>query len=150
MNRTQKAVHLFENGLTCSQAILTAFGEAYGIDPESAKNLGRPWGGGVGRLGRTCGSVSGAIILLGYARVGGQDEAEARNNLCALIQELVQRFEERNGTSVCSELLGVDFTAEEGQQRIKEEMLVKKLCPKFVEDAGIILTDLLGHQREEP
>ncbi len=88
--------------------------------------------------------------MLGYARVGGQDEAEARNNLCALIQELVQRFEERNGTSVCSELLGVDFTAEEGQQRIKEEMLVKKLCPKFVEDAGIILTDLLGHQREEP
>ena len=75
MNRTQKAVHLFENGSTCSQAILTAFGEAYGIDPESAKNLGRPWGGGVGRLGRTCGSVSGAIILLGYARVGGQDEA---------------------------------------------------------------------------
>jgi C_GCAxxG_C_C family probable redox protein len=145
INMTQKAVHLFENGLNCSQAILTAFGEPYGIDPETAKNLGRPWGGGVGRLGRICGAVSGAVVLLGYARSGGRNEAEARNNICALIRELVQRFEECNGTSVCSDLLGANFTTEEGQRKIKEEMLVKKLCPKFVEDASAILADLLAH-----
>jgi C_GCAxxG_C_C family probable redox protein len=143
MNATEKAVQLFGNGLNCSQAILTAFGEPFGVDPESAKKLGRPWGGGVGRMGQICGAVTGAIALLGYAQNGARDESEARNDICASIQELVGRFEERNGTSVCRELLGADFSTEEGQRKIKEEMLVKKLCPKFVEDASAILAELL-------
>jgi C_GCAxxG_C_C family probable redox protein len=143
MNAPQKAMHLFENGLNCSQAILTAFGEPQGIDSESAKKLGRPWGGGVGRMGRICGAVAGAIMILGLAQSRSPDEAEARNDICASIQELVRRFEQRHGTSVCRELLGADFITEEGQRKIKEEMLVKKLCPKFVEDAGGILDELL-------
>jgi len=84
MDAAQKAVHLFENGLNCSQAILTAFGEPHGIDSESAKKLGRPWGGGVGRMGRICGAVTGAIMVLGLAQSGWQDEAEARNDLFQL------------------------------------------------------------------
>jgi C_GCAxxG_C_C family probable redox protein len=143
MNAAQKAMHLFENGLNCSQAILTAFGEPHGIDSESAKKLGRPWGGGVGRMGRICGAVTGAIMVLGLAQSRKQDEAEARNDICSSVQELVRRFEQRHGTSVCKELLGADFSTEEGQRKIKEEMLVKKLCPKFVEDAGAMLAELV-------
>jgi C_GCAxxG_C_C family probable redox protein len=143
MNATQKAVQLFDNGLNCSQAILTAFGEPFGVDPESAKKVGRPWGGGLGRMGQICGAVTGAIALLGYAQSSARDEAEARNDICASIQELVRRFEVGNGTLVCRELLGADFSTEEGQRKIKEEMLVKRLCPKFVEDASAILAELL-------
>ena len=143
MNAAQKAMHLFENGLNCSQAILTAFGEPYGIHSEIAKKLGRPWGGGVGRMGRICGAVTGAIMVLGLAQSKRQDEAEARNDICLSVQELVWRFEQRHGTSVCKELLGADFSTEEGQRKIKEEMLVKKLCSKFVEDAGCILAELV-------
>jgi C_GCAxxG_C_C family probable redox protein len=144
MNATQKAVHLFENGLNCSQAILMAFGESYGVDPEIAKKLGRPWGGGIGRMGQICGAVTGAIALLGYAQSGTQDETEARDKLCASIRELVKRFEERNGYSVCRDLLGADISTKEGQQKIKEEMLVKRLCPKFVKDASDILSEFLA------
>jgi C_GCAxxG_C_C family probable redox protein len=143
MKAAQKAMHLFENGLNCSQAILTAFGEPHGIDAQSAKKLGRPWGGGVGRMGQICGAVTGAIMVLGLAQNRMQDEAGARNDICASIQELVRRFEQRHGTSVCKDLLGADFSTEEGQRKIKEEMLVKKLCSKFVEDAGGILAELL-------
>ena len=143
MNATQKAVHLFENGLNCSQAILTAFGEPHGIDSETAKKLGRPWGGGVGRMGQICGAVTGAIMVLGLAQSRKQDEAEARNDICLTVQELVRRFEQRHGTSVCKDLLGADCSTEEGQRKIKEEMLVKKLCPKFVQDACGILAELV-------
>jgi C_GCAxxG_C_C family probable redox protein len=94
-------------------------------------------------MGQICGAVTGAIALLGCAQDGVRDEVEARNDLCASIQELVRRFEERNGTSVCRELLGADFSTEEGQRKIKEEMLVKILCPKFVEDASAVLAELL-------
>ncbi|SPJ15715.1 putative C_GCAxxG_C_C family redox protein [Syntrophobacter sp. SbD2] len=143
MNAAQKAMHLFENGLNCSQAILTAFGEPYGIDSEIAKKLGRPWGGGVGPMGGICGAVTGAIMVLGLAQSGRQDEAAARNDICLSVQKLVRHFEQRHGTSVCKDLLGADFNTEEGQRKIKEEMLVKKLCPKFVEDAGCILAELV-------
>ena len=147
MNETQKAVHLFGNGLNCSQAILTAFGEPYGVDPESAKKLGRPWGGGVGRMGQICGAVTGAIALLGYSQSDARDETDARNVISGSIQELVRQFAARNGTTVCRELLGADLSTEEGQKKIKEEMLVKKLCPKFVEDASAILAELLKDRR---
>jgi len=143
MDAAQKAVHLFENGLNCSQAILTAFGEPHGIDSESAKKLGRPWGGGVGRMGRICGAVTGAIMVLGLAQSRRQDEAEARNDICASIRELVRRFEQRHGTAVCKDLLGADFSTEEGRRKIKEEKLVKNICPKFVESAVGILAELL-------
>ncbi len=143
MDAIEKAMHLFDRGLNCSQAILTAFGETYGLESESALRLGRPWGGGMGRMGQICGAVSGAIVLLGYAANGSTDEAEARNKLCAAIQKLVRRFEERNGTSICRELLGADFSSEEDQRKIKEEMLVTKRCPKFVKDASVILAELL-------
>lgn len=143
MNATEKAVHLFEDGLNCAQAILTAFGEPYGLAPDTAKKLGRPWGGGLGRMGQICGAVTGAVILLGHAQNGALAEPEARNKICASIKALIQRFEQRNGAVVCMDLLGADISTEEGQQRIKEEMLVKRLCPKFVEDASAILTELL-------
>ncbi len=131
MNAAQKAMHLFENGLNCSQAILTGFGEPYGIDSESAKKLDRPWGGGVGRMGRICGAVTGAIMFLGLVQSRRQDEAGARNDICVSVQELVRRFEQLHGTSVCKDLLGADFSTEEGQRKIKEEMLVKNSARNF-------------------
>lgn len=143
MNATEKAVSLFDDGLNCAQAILTAFGEPYGLSPDSARKLGRPWGGGVGRMGQMCGAVTGAIVLLGHAQKDAVSEAEARDKICASIKQLMQRFEQRNGAVVCRDLLGVDISTEEGQRKIKEEMLMKKLCPKFVEDASVILADLL-------
>ena len=76
MDATEKAVELFRNGLNCSQAILTAFGGPYGIDPETARKLGRPWAGGMGRLGRICGAVTGAVALLGYTQSHDLSEEE--------------------------------------------------------------------------
>lgn len=143
MDATQKALDLFNSGLNCSQSILTAFGEPFGVDAENAKKLGRPWGGGVGRMGQMCGALSGAIMVLGFSQNGGVDEAQARNNIYSSIQKLVRGFENRNGTAVCKELLGADISTAEGQRKMKEEMLAKKLCPKFVKDAAEILGELL-------
>lgn len=142
MNTTQKAVALFNNGLNCAQAILTAFGEKYGIDPETAKKIGRPWGGGIGRMGEICGAMTGAITLLGYAVETQGDEAEARDQVSAAVQSFSKQFSERNGSLVCRDILGADFATGEGRKRIKEEALVKTRCPKFVEDAGDILAKM--------
>ena len=143
MDRSEKAMQWFKDGLNCSQAILAAFGEPYGLDPESAKRLGRPLGGGMGRLGETCGAVTGAIEALGLAQNGTNDETEARNEIARSVQELVKRFKERHGTIVCRVLLGADMSTEAGMKRIREEKLVATLCPAFVRSAAEILSEMI-------
>ncbi len=142
MNNVEKTVDLFSTGLNCSQAMLTVFGEQYGLDAEMAANLGRPLGGGMGHLARTCGAVTAAVLVLGLAK-DHQDEGEARKVSHACVQDLFRRFEDLHGTTECKHLLGTDMSTEEGLKRVQEEKLVRKVCPPFVRDAASILAELL-------
>ena len=51
MNRVERAVEMMENGNNCGMAVLAAFGEGYGLDPETARRIGRPLGAGMGMMG---------------------------------------------------------------------------------------------------
>ncbi|MBA4367455.1 MAG: hypothetical protein C0403_07430 [Desulfobacterium sp.] len=128
MNRIEKTVDLHRNGnLTCSQAIITAFGEQFGISPASAKALGRPWSGGIGHQGLTCGYLAGAVIVIASA-FDNENEGQARMETDVAVKELFSRFEARYGTTLCRDLLGADMTTEAGLVRIMQEKLVKKYC----------------------
>lgn len=76
MNDVEKTVDLFLSRLNCSKAMLTVFGESYGLDSQMAEKLGRPLG--MGHMARTCGAVTGAVLVLGPAK-DHQDEGEATN-----------------------------------------------------------------------
>ncbi len=141
MNRIEKAEELSNQGLNCSQAILTVYGSSFGIDPEKAKQLGRPFGGGMGRLALTCGALTGAVMVLGLAK-DLPVEAEARELSYGKVRELFQRFEARHGTTLCKGLLGADLSTEEGRQKAKEDKLVGKVCPGLVREVCELL-DLL-------
>jgi C_GCAxxG_C_C family probable redox protein len=147
MTKTETAVHLFQNGLNCAQAILTVFGEPYGVDEQLAKRLGRPLGGGLGRMGLTCGAITGATIVLGLTQRAGRDETEARTEVGPLVQEFIRRFEQYHGSSLCKDLLGADMSTEAGAKKVKEEKLVAQVCPGVVRDAAEILTDILGRSQ---
>jgi C_GCAxxG_C_C family probable redox protein len=129
MNRVEKTVGLHKNGgLNCSQAILTAFSESFGMDPETAKMLGRPWGGGIGHQALTCGYLTGAVLVLAQA-MNNKDERQSRKDLDKAIWDLFSRFKERHGgATMCKELLGADVSTEEGRKKIMEEKLVAKHC----------------------
>ncbi len=142
MNNVQKAVDQFPTVLNCSQAILTVFGEPYGLNSTMARQLGLPLGGGMGRMARTCGAVSAAVLILGLANDNG-DEADARKAAFAAVQEFFKRFEEVHGTTECRDLLGADRSTEEGEKRFRQENLIQTLCPTFVKSAAEILEVLL-------
>jgi len=146
MNRIEKTVDLQKNGgLNCSQALLTVFGEQFGMDAETAKMLGRPWGGGMGHLAGTCGYLTGAILVLGQA-YNHNDEGRAREAVFEAVRELFSRFEKRRGTTRCRELLGADIGTEEGLKKIMQEQLVKKICcgdGGVGQDVAEILEELL-------
>ena len=146
MNRIERTLDLHRNGgLSCSQAILSAFGEHLGIDQKSAKMLGRPWAGGIGHLAQTCGYLTGAVLVLAKA-YDDEDEDKSRKNIDQAIRELFRRFEGRRGTILCKKLLGADMTTEEGIKKILEEELVAKHCygPGGIgQDVAEILEELI-------
>ena len=144
MNRAEKTADLHKNGgLNCSQAILTAFCESFGMDTETAKMLGRPWGGGIGHQALTCGYLTGAVLVLAFA-LNSKDESKSRKDLDKAVRALFSRFKERHGgATMCKELLGADMTTEEGIKKILEEKLVAKHCYGYGRDVAEILEELL-------
>ncbi len=149
MNPIEETVDLFANGLNCSQAIMTVFGKPFGVDLEMAKKIGRPWRGGMGHLSQTCGALTGAIMVLGLANTISE-EGEARKEAFKSVKKLFQRFEEKYGTTVCKNLLGEDLSTEEGMRKIREQNLVRKVCPQYVRGAAEILAEIITSKIKEP
>ena len=146
MNDVERTVDLFTSGLNCAQSVLTVFGTRYGVDAHTAKTLGRPLGGGLGHMALTCGAVTAAVLILGFAK-DGAEEGPARKATFVSTTEFFARFEALHGTTECRNLLGADFTTEAGSKRIREEGLVRKTCPPYVRDAAAILEKMLEEGR---
>ena len=145
MSQASEAVALFQQGCSCSQAVLGVFAEELGLPRELAFKVAAGFGGGLGRLGGTCGVVSGAVMVLGL-RHGGTvaGDRAAKEETYERVREFVRRFQARHGSSVCRELLGCDLSTPAGLQRAKEQKLTATLCPYFVASAVEILQGLEG------
>ena len=150
MDRVEKTVDLHKNHrMNCAQAILTVYGEPYGITPEQAKMLGRPLGGGFGLLGKTCGYVSGAALVLGFAH-NGQDDKQSGEDTRKAVRELFHRFEEKYGTSLCNGLLEIDLNTEEGRRKMREENLPARFCYGSEKDIGRTTARILEELLQVP
>lgn len=104
----KKAMELFKKGYNCSQSVFLAFEDQYDIDRKTALKLSSSFGGGMGRLREVCGAVSGMFMVAGL--LYGYDDAkdyEGKTKHYERIQLLAKEFEERNGSIVCRQLLGL-------------------------------------------
>jgi len=140
-SRVDEAVSCFNAGFNCSQAILTTYCEEFGMDKITALKIACGLGAGMGRLQETCGAVSGAYLLIGlkYGKYSKEDEP-AKEKTYALVREFAKQFEERNKTTNCREILGIDLIS--GDKQIAVER-VRALCPKMVQDAAEIIEEIL-------
>jgi C_GCAxxG_C_C family probable redox protein len=144
MSRSQDAARDFRQGFSCSQAVLAAVSEPLGLKRETALKIAQAFGGGMARMGLTCGAVTGAMLAIGlkHGRTRPEDEG-AKEKTYGLVHDLVRRFRERHGSIVCRELLGVDLGTPEGHQQAVERGVFEDLCPRFVADAVEILEGIL-------
>lgn len=145
MGRHERAASLFNEGFNCAQAVLGAFGPDLGLEPELALKVAGPFGGGMGRMGGTCGAVTGAVMALGlkFGPTRAGDE-ETKEWAYGLVRKLIDEFKARNGSVLCKELLGCDLSTPEGRQWAREAGLHSSRCPKFVRDAAEILESLVA------
>jgi C_GCAxxG_C_C family probable redox protein len=70
MNHADSAAALFSRGLSCSQAVFSVYAGEYGLDKDAASKIASGFGGGMGRMGQTCGAVTGAYNEM--LKVGGE------------------------------------------------------------------------------
>lgn len=106
--RVRRAVENFMQGYGCCQSVVAAFSDLYGLDETMAKRIGAGFGGGVGRMRMMCGAVSGIVILVGLDC--GQTEGDDREGKSAcykVVQELLVKSKEQNGSLICAEILGL-------------------------------------------
>lgn len=140
MNRKEKAISHFRKGYNCSQSVLMA---CAGESGEMAR-AAAAFGGGMGRLQKTCGAVTGAYIWLGVAyATDGLPLSEDKDKLYDRVREFNRIFVARNGSDRCSELLGEDLSTPEGRSRIARNRLSEKICEKCISDA-IEIIEILG------
>jgi C_GCAxxG_C_C family probable redox protein len=93
-------------------------------------------------MGRECGAVTGAMLVLGFKVQEASTEKETRFKVYDLNRELVRRFEQTHGTITCKGLLGVDVGTPEGRDKAIKDNLFRTLCPGFVREAAQILSDM--------
>jgi len=145
MDHGLRAEELFRQGYNCSQSVLLAFGDATGLDDETALKISSSFGGGLGRMREVCGAVSGACMALGLIKgYTDPDDRQAKTAHYHLIQEFTKRFRERNGSIICRELLS-GSGAKEGSDPEKRspEYYRKRPCPVLCRTAAEIVDELL-------
>lgn len=145
MTRKEAAMANFTNGYNCSQSVVLAFADLLPVDRENLLKLSSSFGGGIGRLREVCGSFSGIAIILGLLYgYDGNESGDVKKEHYARIQELAHKFEERNGSIVCRELLGLNVKHDEPvPEKRSEEYYKKRPCAELVGDAAEILEEYL-------
>jgi C_GCAxxG_C_C family probable redox protein len=141
-NPTQIARDRFAEGFNCSQAVFCAYAPKFGINEEAALKIASPFGGGVAHQGQVCGAVTGALMAIGLAR--GNATLDQKDETYRLAEEYLERFQERHGTILCRELIGVDISTPEGLQRAREQDVFKSICPRLVQDATELVEEFIG------
>ena len=151
-DRIQRAVELFMSGYGCSQSVVAAFADLYGLDETMAKRIAAGFGGGVGRMRMICGTVSGLVILAGLDC--GQTEGNDREGKAAcykVVQELLETFKQRNGSIICAELLGLNGCPVVKTTYVPDERNAeyykKRPCAQKVESAARIFAEYLERKR---
>ena len=145
VDHVQKARELFLEGYNCAQAVVCAFEDLTGFDRETSARLSSSFGGGMGRLREVCGTVSGALLVLGLLR-GYSDpkDPDAKKEHYHMVQDFARRFKEINGTIICRELLqGVKVKPGNEPEERTPEYYAARPCLRYVGEAAQIVEEML-------
>jgi C_GCAxxG_C_C family probable redox protein len=143
-DRSQQAVSLFKEGFSCSQAVLGAYSDIFGLERNLALKISQPFGGGIAHRGEMCGAVSGAFMTIGLKL--GRTKAEdtpSREKTYEAVKSFIRKFEDLHGSIICRELLGYDIGSADGFAKAEKQGLFETLCPKLVQNAAEILKDMI-------
>ena len=113
------------------------------MDFETAMKLSSSFGGGMGRMREVCGTVSGMFMAAGL-KYGYflPDDRTGKTEHYKRIQELAEKFKEKNKYIVCRQLLGLEGNDSSYVPSERTgEYYKKRPCVELVGDAAEILEE---------
>ena len=144
--RVEKAKELFKSGYNCSQAVVGAYADLFGMEPELALKLAEGFGGGMGRMRLTCGAVTGMFMLAGLKMSSGSaGDTDKRTEIYETIRAMALEFENNNGSIVCGDLLGLNRPKDDSAspEARSEEYYKKRPCVECVGECAMIVERFL-------
>jgi C_GCAxxG_C_C family probable redox protein len=132
------------NGLVCSESVLLATCQEFGLDVDEnvIPKIAYAFAGGIGNTGSVCGAVAGAVMAIGLIKERGET-MEKMFNILGLAAEFRKRFEAEMKTINCRELTGMDLTTPEGIEQFMKSDIPKTVCFPAVGTAYQLVVDLL-------
>lgn len=107
--RGEEARRRHTSGYDCAQAVACTYADLVGVDEETIFAATEALGLGLGCMEGTCGSLSGACVLVGLKNsTVNLDKPNSKGSSYRIARQMVERFEELSGATRCRDLKGVD------------------------------------------
>ncbi len=146
--RVEKARQLFLNGYNCSQSVVLAYNDLFGVDDSIAASISAPLGGGMGRLREVCGAVSGMFMIAGlYYKNDNPEDPDRKKLVYSVVQELAEKYKTLNGSIICRELLNLDHPSDPPTPEARTEGYYKRRpCAEYVASAARLIGEKINEE----
>ena len=140
--KKEEAISFFNNGCNCSQAVVMPYAEELNIDHEIVERISVAFGGGMSKQGKTCGCLSGALMVIGL-RYGTDSakEIEKRINSYNKGKDMVVKFKETFGAIDCKDLIKLDLDNSKDMEKAQRQKVFENRCSKLVGETVEILEE---------
>lgn len=141
--RAELAMEYHHQGYNCAQSVLLAFGDLTGLDQEACKAVALGFGAGMGRLQKTCGAVTGAIMVIGALSFDDADLMGTKEVAYARTRDFVAAFEAARGNAECLRLLGFNLQDKDMAGWARDHGYLERICGPCIMDSCRLLEQQL-------
>ncbi|MBN1119347.1 MAG: C_GCAxxG_C_C family protein [Bacteroidales bacterium] len=139
-----KPEEIFIGGMNCSQSVFYPFAKDFFNNSELAFKIMSPFGGGIAYTNRICGAVTGGIAAIGlYLGHTDSSQAEQKAKCVAATREFLKRFQEKQKSTDCTQLIKYNLSVEEEAKKANEEGVFKTICPELVKSSAQLVIEIL-------
>lgn len=141
MKRNENAVKLFSTGCNCSQAILMSYSDEFGLEKKFVERISVPFGGGMSKQGKTCGCLSGALMVIGLKYGENSTTVIANRGLSYNKgKAFIEKFQETFGDTECRELIKLDLNNKADLEEAQKNVFGSR-CKNIVGNTVELLDD---------
>lgn len=133
-DRVRIALDIHHQGYNCVQAVIMAYNDVMNLSREDALKVSYGLGGGVGMMREVCGSVLGASMVISYKFSKEEADPRLKKEIYDIVSKFGKEFEERHGSIVCGELLGLRKTDKDVWRESCDQLIESsvRLLEKYV------------------
>lgn len=106
--KKEKAIDNHKKGYNCAQSVACLYAEELGFKEKDIFQMTEAFGLGMGAMD-TCGAVSAMAVVAGMQNSDGNlGQPKTKSGSYKLMRAMFEEFKNKNQTTICRELKGVD------------------------------------------